>query len=138
MYMPLVYLIVAKLIFNLAYPFISLCDTKSSGEIIWESVLLTTAVVVALTIYTFWASRRGYDFSFLGPFLFSALIILILFILIQVWIFETFQVLLMCKNAIMSHACLALTMFVAISFPILPEHPETCIWFSMDYFMPNL
>ena len=54
------------------------------GEIIWESALLTTAVVVALTIYTFWASRRGYDFSFLGPFLFSGLIILILFILIQV------------------------------------------------------
>ena len=56
------------------------------GEIIWESALLTTAVVIALTIYTFWASRRGYDFSFLGPFLFAGLIILILFILIQVQI----------------------------------------------------
>ena len=54
------------------------------GEVIWESALLTTAVVVGLTIYTFWASRKGYDFSFMGPFLFSALIVLILFIIIQV------------------------------------------------------
>ncbi|XP_004292583.1 PREDICTED: BI1-like protein-like [Fragaria vesca subsp. vesca] len=38
-----------------------------------------------LTLYTFWAARRGYDFSFLGPFLFAALTVLIGFSLIQIF-----------------------------------------------------
>ncbi|KAK3415853.1 hypothetical protein EUGRSUZ_H01413 [Eucalyptus grandis] len=42
------------------------------GKIILESVILTTAVGVSLTLYTFWAARRGHDFNFLGPFLFGA------------------------------------------------------------------
>ncbi|PNX97580.1 bi1-like protein, partial [Trifolium pratense] len=54
------------------------------GKIILESVVLTAAVVVSLTLYTFWAARKGHDFSFLGPFLFGALIVLIVFGLIQI------------------------------------------------------
>lgn len=46
---------------------------------------MTTAVVLSLTAYTFWAARRGYDFSFLGPMLSAAIMILILFTLIQVF-----------------------------------------------------
>jgi FtsH-binding integral membrane protein len=46
--------------------------------------LLTFVVVLSLTIYTFWAAKRGHDFSFLGPFLFAACIILMLYGLIQV------------------------------------------------------
>lgn len=57
----------------------------TKGKVIWESALLTTVVVVCLTLYTFWAARRGHDFSFLGPILFTSLIILILFIIIQVF-----------------------------------------------------
>ncbi|KAH7285095.1 hypothetical protein KP509_33G012500 [Ceratopteris richardii] len=57
----------------------------TQGKIIWEAALLTTAVVVSLTLYTFWATRRGYDFSFLGPILFASLMILIIFIIIQVF-----------------------------------------------------
>ncbi|XP_057823656.1 protein LIFEGUARD 2 [Cryptomeria japonica] len=55
----------------------------TSGKVILESVLLTTVVVLSLTAYTFWAARRGSDFSFLGPFLFSAVIVLFLFAIIQ-------------------------------------------------------
>ncbi|KAL5712515.1 Protein LIFEGUARD 4 [Ranunculus cassubicifolius] len=55
----------------------------TSGKIILESVILTAAVVVSLTLYTFWAAKRGHDFHFLGPFLFGALMVLILFGLIQ-------------------------------------------------------
>ncbi|KAK3001615.1 hypothetical protein RJ639_020654 [Escallonia herrerae] len=45
-------------------------------KVILESVILTTVVVVSLTLYTFWAARRGHDFNFLGPFLFGALMML--------------------------------------------------------------
>ncbi|KAL1312173.1 hypothetical protein AAHE18_16G018500 [Arachis hypogaea] len=43
-----------------------------------------TSVVIGLTLYTFWAARRGHDFSFLGPFLFGALLVLMVFALIQI------------------------------------------------------
>jgi FtsH-binding integral membrane protein len=56
----------------------------TSGKVILESAILTTVVVVSLTAYTFWAVRRGKDFSFLGPFLFASLIVLLVFALIQV------------------------------------------------------
>ncbi|KAF3520125.1 hypothetical protein DY000_02063032 [Brassica cretica] len=49
-----------------------------------ESAILTTVVVLSLTVYTFWAAKRGYDFNFLGPLLFGALIVLIVFAIIQV------------------------------------------------------
>lgn len=45
---------------------------------------MTTVVVLSLTVYTFWAAKKGYDFNFLGPFLFGALIVLMVFALIQV------------------------------------------------------
>lgn len=56
-----------------------------AGKVILESVILTTAVVFSLTLYTFWAARRGHDFSFLGPFLFGALLVLVIFSFIQVF-----------------------------------------------------
>ena len=55
-----------------------------AGKVILEAFVLTAVVVVSLTLYTFWAARRGYDFNFLGPFLFGAIIILMLFGIIQV------------------------------------------------------
>lgn len=54
------------------------------GRIVLEAAILTTVVVVSLTLYTFWAARRGKDFSFLGPFLFGSLLVLMVFALIQV------------------------------------------------------
>lgn len=55
-----------------------------TGKVILESAILTTVVVLSLTFYTFWAAKKGYDFNFLGPFLFGAIIVLIVFGLIQV------------------------------------------------------
>lgn len=51
---------------------------KITGRIVLEALLLTSAVVSALTGYTFWASKKGKDFSFLGPILFTSLFVLIL------------------------------------------------------------
>nr|CAN81203.1 hypothetical protein VITISV_035442 [Vitis vinifera] len=58
--------------------------THEKGKVILESVILTTVVVVSLTLYTFWAAKRGYDFNFLGPFLFGAILVLMVFALIQI------------------------------------------------------
>lgn len=44
---------------------------------------MTGVVVVSLTAYTYWAARRGYDFSFLGPMLFAGVMILLFFGLFQ-------------------------------------------------------
>lgn len=55
-----------------------------TGKVILESAILTTVVVLSLTFYTYWAARKGYDFNFLGPFLFGALLVLIVFAIIQV------------------------------------------------------
>lgn len=62
---------------------ISCAYTK--GRIVLEALILTAAVVFSLTGYTFWASKKGKDFSFLGPILFSSLIVIILFGFIQVF-----------------------------------------------------
>ncbi|KVH94357.1 Bax inhibitor 1-related protein [Cynara cardunculus var. scolymus] len=56
-----------------------------AGKVILEAAILTAVVVVSLTLFTFWAARRGYDFNFLGPFLFGALMVLFVFSLIQLF-----------------------------------------------------
>ncbi|KAG6535118.1 protein LIFEGUARD 2-like [Zingiber officinale] len=56
----------------------------TSGKVILEAAILTAVVVVSLTLYTFWAAKRGHDFNFLGPFLFSAGLVLLGFALIQI------------------------------------------------------
>ncbi|XP_072999945.1 protein LIFEGUARD 2-like [Typha latifolia] len=71
-------------IFTVSISFaVGLTCAFTRGKVILESVILTALVVVSLTLYTFWAARRGYDFNFLGPFLFSALMILMVFVLVQ-------------------------------------------------------
>ncbi|KAL0921617.1 hypothetical protein M5K25_008706 [Dendrobium thyrsiflorum] len=57
----------------------------TKGKVILEAAILTAVVVVSLTLYTFWAAKRGHDFSFLGPILFSSLIVLIVFGFIQIF-----------------------------------------------------
>lgn len=51
---------------------------NTDGRIVLEALILTSAVVAALTGYTFWASKKGKDFSYLGPILFTSLFVLIL------------------------------------------------------------
>lgn len=55
-----------------------------TGRIVLEALVLTSAVVLALTGYTFWASKKGKDFSFLGPILFTSLVVLLVTSFIQV------------------------------------------------------
>lgn len=55
-----------------------------AGRIVLEALVLTSAVVSALTGYTFWASKKGKDFSFLGPILFTSLVVLIMTSFLQV------------------------------------------------------
>lgn len=50
---------------------------NTEGRIVLEALILTSAVVSALTGYTFWAARKGKDFSFLGPILFTSLFVLV-------------------------------------------------------------
>lgn len=61
------------------------CSTRS-GKVVLEAGILTCAVVISLTLYTFWAAKRGHDFQFLGPFLFTSLLVLCLFGLIQAFL----------------------------------------------------
>ncbi|CAF2062462.1 hypothetical protein YC2023_079359 [Brassica napus] len=64
--------------------FTGVSSITDSLLLVGESAILTTVVVLSLTVYTFWAAKRGYDFNFLGPLLFGALIVLIIFAMIQV------------------------------------------------------
>ncbi|XP_073054483.1 BI1-like protein [Primulina eburnea] len=58
---------------------------NTEGRIVLEALILTSAVVSALTGYTFWASKKGKDFSFMGPILFTSLFVLILTGFIQMF-----------------------------------------------------
>ncbi|KAE8817875.1 BI1-like protein [Hordeum vulgare] len=71
-------------LFTVAISFaVGLTCAFTKGEVILESAILTTVVVVSLTTYTFSAASRGHDFNFLGPFLFAAVMILMVFALIH-------------------------------------------------------
>ncbi|CAI0559993.1 unnamed protein product [Linum tenue] len=58
---------------------------NTDGKIVLEALILTSAVVCSLTVYTFWAAKRGMDFSFMRPILFTSLMILVLTSFIQVF-----------------------------------------------------
>ncbi|RWW14459.1 hypothetical protein GW17_00021764, partial [Ensete ventricosum] len=58
---------------------------NTQGRIVLEALILTSAVVLSLTGYTFWASRKGKDFSYLGPILFASLMVLFLSTFIQIF-----------------------------------------------------
>ncbi|XP_030545877.1 protein LIFEGUARD 2 [Rhodamnia argentea] len=80
---PVNYLLLGIFTITLAFA-IGLTCAFTSGKVILEAVILTATVVVSLTLYTFWAARRGQDFNFLGPFLFGAIIVLLVFAMIQI------------------------------------------------------
>ncbi|KAK4477983.1 hypothetical protein RD792_017248 [Penstemon davidsonii] len=58
---------------------------NTEGTIVLEALILTSAVVSALTGYTFWAAKKGKDFSYLGPILFTSLFVLLLTGFIQIF-----------------------------------------------------
>ncbi|NP_001136515.1 Protein LIFEGUARD 2-like [Zea mays] len=63
---------------------VGLSCLTANGPVILEAVVITMVVVLGLTFYTFWAAKRGYEFEFLGPFLVSACLILMLFSLLRI------------------------------------------------------
>ncbi|CAL1389829.1 unnamed protein product [Linum trigynum] len=92
-------------IFTIAIAFaVGLTCAFTSGKVILEAVILTTTMVVGLTLFTFWAAKRGHDFNFLGPFLFGALLVLMVFALIQI-LFP------LGKLSVMIYGCLASIIF---------------------------
>lgn len=75
------------MLFTISISFaVGLACAFTKGRIILEAAILTCVAVVSLTLYTFWAVKRGKDFSFLGPFLFASLLVLLFFGLIQIFI----------------------------------------------------
>ncbi|CAA3029191.1 BI1 [Olea europaea subsp. europaea] len=73
-------------IFTVAFGFaLGVVCAYYSGKVILETIILTAVLVISLTIYTFWAAKRGEDFKFLPAFIFGCLIVLLLFILIQIF-----------------------------------------------------
>ncbi|XP_057801002.1 protein LIFEGUARD 2-like [Salvia miltiorrhiza] len=100
---PVNYFLLAIFTLSLAFV-VGLSCSYTNGKVILESVILTAAVVVSLTLYTFWAAKRGHDFNFLGPFLFGAVLVLMLFALIQI-LFPLGRI------SVMIYGCLASIIF---------------------------
>ncbi|XP_065861119.1 protein LIFEGUARD 2-like [Euphorbia lathyris] len=100
---PVNYLLLGVFTICLAFA-VGLTCAFTSGKVILESVILTAVVVLSLTLYTFWAARRGHDFNFLGPFLFGAIIVLMVFAFIQI-LFP------LGKISVMIYGCLASIIF---------------------------
>ncbi|XP_078446635.1 bax inhibitor-1 family protein [Wolffia australiana] len=58
---------------------------NTQGKIVLQALVITSGVVLSLTGYTFWAAKKGKDFSFLGPALFASLLVLVLTSFIQIF-----------------------------------------------------
>ena len=56
----------------------------STGKVVLQAAILTAVAVLGLTLFTFWAVKKGYDFTFMFPFLFTCLNVLLVYLVIQV------------------------------------------------------
>ena len=65
---------------------VGMACTVYSAVVVLEALVLTAAVTTSLTLYTFHANRQGQDMGFLGPMLFSALLMLCLWGFIQIFV----------------------------------------------------
>jgi FtsH-binding integral membrane protein len=66
-------------LFTLSISFtVGVTCANTDGKIVLEALILTSAVVSSLTGYAFYASKKGKDFSYLGPLLFTCLFTLVL------------------------------------------------------------
>ncbi|XP_031111118.1 BI1-like protein [Ipomoea triloba] len=81
---PLNFIFLGLFTASLSFPVAVSC-ANTDGGIVLEALILTSAVVSALTGYTFWAAKKGKDFNFLGPILFTSLVILIVTGFIQMF-----------------------------------------------------
>eukprot|EP00850_Spirogloea_muscicola_P011704 SM000073S21480 [mRNA] locus=s73:517192:519727:+ [translate_table: standard] len=68
---------------------VGIACSASKGSVVLEALVLTAAVVLSLTAYTFYAIKKGQDFSFLGPMLFAGLMVLFAWGFLQMFIVTT-------------------------------------------------
>ncbi|XP_047975707.1 protein LIFEGUARD 3-like [Salvia hispanica] len=73
-----IFTLLIGLIFGLVASFIS-------AMVVIEAAAATLAVLACLTLYTFWAARRGEDYSFLVPFLITVVVTLGLLVIFQIF-----------------------------------------------------
>ena len=78
----LVLLAVFTLVFSV--PVGIACTASNTGAVL-EALILTAAVVVGLTSYTFYATQRGADFGYLGPVLWASFVGLFAWTLISMY-----------------------------------------------------
>lgn len=64
---------------------VGLACTFYAPSIVIQAVVITAGVVTGLTAYTFWATRRGVEFTWMGPLLFSALWAMIIWGFLQIF-----------------------------------------------------
>ncbi|CAO2149395.1 unnamed protein product [Urochloa humidicola] len=64
---------------------IAVTASTSVGRAVLQSAILTAAAVLGLTLFTFWAVKKGYDFTFMFPFLFTCLNVLLVYLIIQMF-----------------------------------------------------
>ncbi|CAL4992274.1 unnamed protein product [Urochloa decumbens] len=62
---------------------IAVTTSTSVGRVVLQSAILTAAAVLGLTLFTFWAVKKGYDFTFMFPFLFTCIHVLLVYLIIQ-------------------------------------------------------
>lgn len=62
-----------------------------AGDAVLLAAGLTLLVTLGLTAFTFAAAKRGADFSFMGPFLFCAILLLMAFGIIRVSYLDSFM-----------------------------------------------
>ncbi|KAL6498961.1 hypothetical protein OROGR_028139 [Orobanche gracilis] len=77
---------VLSFLFTLAFAFVvgaACCQRK--GENVLLAAGLTLIITVGLTLFTFVAAWGGWDFKFLGPFLFGALLLVASFALFRIF-----------------------------------------------------
>ncbi|GJN25274.1 hypothetical protein PR202_gb13077 [Eleusine coracana subsp. coracana] len=65
---------------------IAVSASTTVGVAVLQAAILTATAVIGLTLFTFWAIERGYDFDFMFPFLFTSLLTLLVYITIQIFI----------------------------------------------------
>ncbi|XP_077251401.1 protein LIFEGUARD 3-like [Tasmannia lanceolata] len=58
----------------------------ANGRLIFESVITTTVLLVSLTLFTFWAARKGYDFGILFPLFKGTSLVLVVYCMIRLFL----------------------------------------------------
>lgn len=65
---------------------VAVVSSTVAGTVVIQATILTAVAVVGLTLFTFWAANRGYDFIFMLPFVFTSLLVLLAYLFIQIFI----------------------------------------------------